>query len=214
MGFGFGFDEPSWFTEITVRPGYHDRLDPPGGYSQGAQIDILSTTLRYDFDQSDLVLESLQIIDIMSFVPRHRLLKPLSWKAGAEVSRRRFATAERSLVPQVSGGIGLSYGLNDNIIGSMFAESGLYVNDRFQHTVLFGIGPRIGVIGDLAKAWRMEILARSQFYMADNVQPSYEIALNQQINLFAQSALRLNVARKREFGSDFTEGKLSWYVYF
>ena len=213
-GVGFGFDDGDGFTELMVRPGYHDLLDPEGGYTRGAQINVLSTALRYYLDDSELHLQSLQFVDLVSLVPRSRLLKPYSWKAAAELTRRHFGDGDRSLVPQLSGGIGLTYELFGNTLGYVFAETAVPISSRFDSGITLGIGPRLGLVGDLSARWRVALSGYSHGYVTADRRLSYEVAVSQRVKLHAQSALRFTVARKREFGSDFTHGSLTLHVYF
>lgn len=214
VGVGIGFDDDDSFAELTLRPGYHDLLDPQGGYTRGAQIDVLSTALRYYFDDSELDLQSIRFVDLVSLVPRSRLLKPFSWKASAELTRRHFDESDRPLVPQLSGGIGLTYELFGETLGYLFAESALPISSRFDHGVTLGVGPRLGLLGDLSARWRIELSGYSHWYVTADRRSSYEVALSQRVKLHSQSALRFTIARKREFGGDFTQGSLALYFYF
>lgn len=214
IGGGIGFDDDDGFAEITFRPGYHDLLDPEGGYTRGAQIEVFSTALRYYFAESRLDLESIRLLDIVSLVPRSRLLKPFSWKAAAQLTRRQFAPGDRPLVPQLGGGMGLTYELFANTLGFLFAEAALPISSRFDHGVTLGMGPRLGLLGDVSARWRVELAGSWHWYVTPDRRSSYEIALSQRVMLRSQSALRLTIARKREFGSDFTAGSLALHVYF
>lgn len=214
VGVGLGFDDGDGFAELTFRPGYHDLLDPEEGYTRGAQIEVLSTALRYDFNESKLDLQSIRFLDLVSLVPRSRLLKPFSWKATAELTRRHFAEDERPLVPQLSGGMGLTYEPFGNTLAYLFAEAALPVSGRFDHGVMLGMGPRLGLLGDLSARWRVELAGHSHWYVTAVHRSSYEIALNQRVKLAPQSALRFTIARKREFGGDFTQGSVALHFYF
>lgn len=150
----------------------------------------------------------------MSLVPRTGLLKPFSWKAAAQLSRRHFAQDDKPLVGELSGGIGVGYEPLANTLGYFFAEAALPISDRFDRGVVFGIGPRLGLLRDLSARWRAELVGHSQWYVAENRRSSYELALNQRVALTSQSAIRLTIARKREFGSDFVQGEFSVHLYF
>lgn len=214
VGVSFGLEDEEAFAELTFRPGYHDLLDPEGGYTRGAQIEVFNTALRYNFDASRLELQSIRFLDLISLVPRTRLLKPFSWKAAAELTRRHFAQDDRPLVPELSGGMGLTYEPFGNTLAYLFAEAAIPVSGRFDHGIALGMGPRIGLLGDLSARWRVELAGHSLWFVTEDRAASYELALNQRVKLTPQSALRLGIGRKREFGSDFTEGRLTFHVYF
>jgi hypothetical protein len=213
-GVGIGFEDDDGFAEVTFRPGYHDLLDPEGGYTRGAQINVLNTTLRYYFDESKLDLQSIRFLDIVSLAPRTRLLKPFSWRAEAELTRRHFAQDDRSLVPQLTSGLGLTYEPFEHILSYFFAEAALPISGRFEHDVMLGMGPGVGLVGDISPRWRVMLAGYSYWYVTEDQRSSYEIALNQRLKLTSQSALRLSIARKREFGGDFSEGSLAFHLYF
>jgi hypothetical protein len=214
IGVGLGVDDGDGFAELTFRPGYHDLLDPEGGYTQGAQVEVFSTALRYDIDESKLDLQSIRFLDLVSLVPRSRLLKPFSWKAAAELTRRHFAEDDRPLVPQLGGGMGLTYELFGNTLAYLFADAALPVSGRFDHGVMLGIGPSLGVLGDLSARWRVELAGFLHWYVSTDQDSSYEIALNQRVKLTSQSTLQFTIARKREFGGDFTRASLALHFYF
>lgn len=213
-GVGVGFEDGDGFTEVTFRPGYHDLLDPEGGYTRGAQINVLNTTLRYYFDESKLDLKSIRFLDIVSLVPRTRLLKPFSWRAKAELTRRHFSQDDRALVPQLSGGLGLTHEPFEHVLSYFFAETSLPISGRFDHDIMLGMGPGVGLVGDISPRWRATLAGHSHWYVTEDQRSSYEVALNQRVKLTSQSALRLSIARKREFGGDFTEASLAFHLYF
>ncbi len=211
---GIGFADGHGFAEFTLRPGYHDRLDPVGGYTRGAQIEILNTALRYDFDDSQLDLESIRFIDVVSLVPRSRLLTPFSWKAAAELTRRQFGDRHRPLVLQLGGGMGVAYEVFGNVLGYGFAEAAVPVNDRFKRGMALGVGPRLGLLADLSARWRVELAGYSHWLVTEDRRATYELVLRQRVKLGSQSALHFAIARKREFAGDFTQADLALQVYF
>lgn len=95
------------FSEIGYRFTYHDLIDNPDGFLNGAQIEGLSVRLRHS-ESSSLKLESLDLVNIRSLSPRNAFIKPLSWfvQAGWE---RVPAQDERALASFVQGGAGLSW---------------------------------------------------------------------------------------------------------
>ncbi|MEN8132159.1 MAG: DUF4105 domain-containing protein [Pseudomonadota bacterium] len=215
VGIGYGYETSlGAFAQFELRPAYHDLLDPEGGYTRGAQIEFLDVNLRYYRNRKKLDLQQLDFIDVVSLSPRNRILKPYSWQANASLVRKRFGKEDRALVGDLSTGAGLSYELLGGTLSYALAKGSVQLSSRFNDKVAAGIGPRIGVVDDISKRWRIHLFAETQHFFIGASKPSYELGLSQQINLAKQSALRFKVSRKREFGNAFTTGDLSLHLYF
>jgi hypothetical protein len=215
VGFGFGYETSlGSFVQFKLRPAYHDLIDPEGGYTRGAQIDFLDVNLRYYSDRKKLSLQQLNLIDVVSMPPRNRILKPYSWQAGARLVRKRFGKEDKALVGELNTGIGLAYELFEKGLGYAMAKGSVQLSDRFSDNVAAGIGPQFGILGDISKQWRAHLFADAQHIFVGASKPSYELGLSQQFNFAKQSALRLEVSHKREFGSPFTTSILSLHHYF
>ena len=215
IGIGYGYETPSGaFTQFELRPVYHDLLDPEGGYTRGAQIEFLNVALRYEQDKAKLNLQQLDFIDVVSVSPRNRLLKPFSWQANASLFRKHFGKGDRGLVGELSAGAGLSHELFGRTLAYAQAMSSVQLSGRFSDDVAFGIGPGVGIMDNISKRWRVHLSVDAQYFFEGASEPGYELGIGQQFSFTKQSALRLNVSRKREFGNSFTTGDLSLYLYF
>lgn len=95
------------FADFRYRMTYHDLLDNPRGFLQGAQIEGLDVHLRAT-EPDELKLESLDVIHIRSLAPRSTFVKPLSWFIQTGLERAQVHD-ERELVRFVQGGMGLSW---------------------------------------------------------------------------------------------------------
>jgi hypothetical protein len=102
------------FTQLTLRPAYHDLSDPPDGYRKGAQLQFLRLDARYYTDNNELQLEQLVGVEIRSLSPRDQFFSPLSWQVGFG-GRRSDTPTERVLTPYLEGGTGGSWNLGSNI---------------------------------------------------------------------------------------------------
>ena len=108
FGVGAGCRNGSCFTEVDVRPLYHDRLDSVDGYVEGSTINIMHTTLRYDTSQHHLDLHSLHLIDIESLSPRDLFFRPLSWKLNVGAEQKLLPSGKEDLVKFLTVGLGVS----------------------------------------------------------------------------------------------------------
>ncbi|MCK7512713.1 MAG: hypothetical protein MZV70_57560 [Desulfobacterales bacterium] len=70
IALGAGFKRNEIFEEIRLRPAYHHLMDDDDGYVQGAHLVFADIALRYYPSEQRLYLESLDLIDIISLIPR------------------------------------------------------------------------------------------------------------------------------------------------
>lgn len=82
---------------MTLRPAYHDVLDPPDGYRSGAQLQFLRLDARLYTDNNELQLEQLTGVEIRSLSPRNAFFSPLSWQVG--FGGRRTDTGNDRVLP-------------------------------------------------------------------------------------------------------------------
>lgn len=97
------------FVQFTLRPAYHDLLDPPEGYRNGAQLQFLRLDGRYYPHNDSVRVERLVGVEIRSLSARNRFFKPISWQVGFGGRRRWIRTYKQALVPYLDGGAGLSW---------------------------------------------------------------------------------------------------------
>lgn len=150
------------FTQLTVRPAYHDLLDPPEGYRPGAQLQFLRLDARLYTDNDELQLEQLTAVEIRSLSPRNQFFSPLSWQVG--VGARRTETVDkRVLSPYLDGGAGGSWRLGPWLQGYAMGTADLEVDDDLKRGYDFAPGADLGLIhqgtrlstmlGVRSKAW-------------------------------------------------------------
>jgi hypothetical protein len=106
IGVGGGELGDRSFTEFSVRPAYHEVLDPPEGYRPGAQLQFLRLDLRLFNDNDELQVEEIVGIEIRSLTPRNAFFSPLSWQVGFGGRRSDTSDGKRVLVPYLEGGAG------------------------------------------------------------------------------------------------------------
>src|SRR6185436_8320449 len=85
VALGAGWRKSRPFVQLDARPGYHDLLDPQGGYTPGAQIDFLDLAVRIYGNDGEVRLQDLALVDIVSLAPRDQIFSPLSWRAATHV---------------------------------------------------------------------------------------------------------------------------------
>jgi hypothetical protein len=96
----------------------------------------------------------------------------------------------------------------------LFAEAMMVISDRFDEKLALGAGPSGGIIFELTEQWRMAFFARSLAYMIGSTNLTYDIALEQAIDLTPQSGLRILISRHQEFGSPYNSISAGYLIYF
>ena len=166
------------FTELTLRPAYHDVLDPPAGYRPGAQLQFLRLDARYYTDNDELQLEQLIGVEIRSLSPRDQFFSPLSWQVGFG-GRRTDNGAKRVLSPYLEGGAGGSWLLGNHLQAFAIATADVEIDDDLRRGYDAAPGADIGLLhqnnrfsfiaGAKTKAWIVSSQHRQdQVYIKGN----------------------------------------------
>jgi hypothetical protein len=218
FAFTVGKNDGRQFEEIRWRAAYHNLLDPEDGYARGAQIQFFEFAARRYEHSDGLRLEELKPVDIVSLTPRSDYFQSWSWKINAGWMRKRFPDASEPLVFRLNGGPGLAWDFVGPFSGRSliygFLDVTLDADSHFTQGYALGSGPAAGWLVDVTKGWRASVYARTQHFSFGQVHSSDELSLNQRFTLTSQSALRVDAARKREFGYHSNSIGISWYVYF
>lgn len=211
---GFGSEAREGFLELAGGPAYHDILDPEGGYTRGAGVNLLRGALRWYPETSRVELERLELIDIVSLSSWNRFLHPVCWKVTLGVERKRTAFRESLLMGSFNSGVGVSHEFATGTTLYGFAEGTLEIADRFRAVLAPGIGPRLGVLQELSGCWRAGLSFAERFFPVNEARNDYRLALENRLELRRQDVLGLDLAWKREFGYQFGLLQLSWQHYF
>ncbi|MBW7471117.1 DUF4105 domain-containing protein [Marinobacter sp. F4218] len=178
------------FTQLTLRPAYHDVLDPPAGYRAGAQLQFLRLDARYYTDNDELQLEQLIGVEIRSLSPRDQFFSPLSWQVGFG-GRRTDTGNKRVLTPYLEGGAGGSWMLGKQIQVFAIATADLEIDDDLDRGYDAAPGADLGLLhqnnrfsliaGARTKAW----IASSQ-HRQDQVYARGNWHLGRDFSVFAE----------------------------
>lgn len=133
------------FTQLSLRPAYHDILDPPAGYRSGAQLQFLRLDARYYTDNDELQLEQLTGVEIRSLSPRNAFFSPLSWQVGFG-GRRADTGNKRVLTPYLEGGAGGSWALGQRTQAFAVATADLEIDDDLRRGYDAAPGADIGLL--------------------------------------------------------------------
>lgn len=214
LALGAGEKDTRRYTELKLRPAYHDLLDHDGGYTEGAQINFLDFTLRYYDQTDDLVLENFSAIEIVSLYPRDAFFQPRSWKINTGVARKRVSETHETTVFRTNGGAGVAFQPWRSLLWYGFVDATIDAGGALEDGYALGLGPNLGVLALPSGNWKINAYVRALEYGLGHEGHERELTVAQSLALGRNSALRLNLSRKREADHTWTDGNLSWHLYF
>jgi hypothetical protein len=200
------------FLEIGIRPAFSDLLD--NNNQQGMQIEFFDTRLRYYFSDDKFVLDSFDIIDIVSISPMDKFFKPLSWKVQAGAYREIMADGRESAIFRLNTGGGLSY--DTPYLGLCY----IFIVPEFQYGVdlekdfALGGGISIGATRDMTDWWKFHISVRQIYFELGDDHHSGKVALLQNFVLSKNNHIRVDVSREKTFSIYNTEAGIRWCRFF
>ncbi|PCI09210.1 MAG: hypothetical protein COB77_00445 [Gammaproteobacteria bacterium] len=115
---GYGEQNNKQYVDIQFRPAFHDLLDAPQGFIDGAAINVFDFRFKWftGFDddaasdaRSNLRLESLSLINVTSLNPVKQWITPISWLFDIRLDRTQLSDTQsvRNFISR--GGVGLSF---------------------------------------------------------------------------------------------------------
>jgi hypothetical protein len=151
------------YAGFSMRPAYHDLLDPLPGYRPGAQLQFLAMDARLYTDSDELQLERLTAVEIRSLTPRDRFFQPKAWQVGFGARRRALEDDQRRLVPYLEGGRGASWLLAEGLQTYALATGDLEIGKSLEQGYDLAPGVNLGLLyqdpafslsaGSTAKFW-------------------------------------------------------------
>jgi len=178
LSLGSGQMARSEFSQLTIRPAYHDVLDPPAGYRNGAQLQFLRLDARFYHENDELQIEQVTGVGIRSLSPRNQFFSPISWQVNFG-GRRTDTGSERAFAPYIEGGAGSSWSLNTNTQAFAIATADVEIDDDLRRGHDFAPGIDLGLLhqnnqfsllaGAKSKAWIISTQHRQdQLYARGN----------------------------------------------
>jgi hypothetical protein len=93
-------------------------------------------------------------------------------------------------------------------------EAAVRVHHNLEHGYGIGAGARVGALVDPAPRWRLNAYASGLNYFLGEADQPRTLGLQGRFALGRDSALRLDVERRREAGRHFNSASLSLQLYF
>jgi hypothetical protein len=213
IALGGGREDGENFLSLSLRPAYNDVLDPPGGYTEGAQINFLDIGLRHYVEDDRTQLEYAALIDVLSITPRDAFFKSVSWQLGTGFVRRQTEDG-RGLVWRNHTGGGMAWGHWESVLFYALLEGTLDVSGRLDKSYSIGVGPHAGLFLRPHPQWKLRLYARGQDYHLGEEYREREYALEQSLSFGVRHALRLTLGERRDDGRSSRFAALAWHGYF
>ncbi|MDH4163164.1 MAG: DUF4105 domain-containing protein [Nitrospirota bacterium] len=215
MGAGWrSTNERRWFADLSVRPAYHDLMDPDDGYVEGAQINFFDLGARYEPDKGSLTLQKMHIVDILSLAPRDRFFAPVSWKFSTGLDRVLMKDGSERLVFRVNPGGGAAYRFpGRGLIYALF-ESDVQLSNVYEDRMSLGVGPSVGLDVVPSGRWKSSIQAAALAYFLGETHRIVSGIFMQSWMIDANNVISLKAKREKTFRHYGTEAVLSWNWYF
>ena len=214
---GAGYDSVrKFFTQIDLRPAYHDLLDVDSGFLKGAQINVLDLSLRHFSDKNDLQLNYLNIVDIKSYSPINDLIQPISWqlKIGAENFYQKKTDYKNIAFVEI--GAGANFELEQFSSNISFLINGLgYYGERLPENNLLGIKPQINLMSNINKSLKLQLNISDNLFF-DNANFNYQqYQIEQNFKLQKNLSIKAGYVRKNfRSGKNENEIMAGMNVYF
>jgi len=215
-----GYEDQRAFVDLRARPSLHDWLDPQGGYTRGAGVQFLDTTLRWYPEQEQVRLQELVALGLQSLTTWDPLFQPLSWRFDTGIRTRLQPEAGQSdldpeAVWRTHGGVGLAFALPRDATLYGFAEATLDAGPTLARDYALGPGAALGLlVGSENDRWRAHAYAQvTRFALGDRT-TWLRAGVEQRLTLGPRTALELDTAFERDFGTSWGRVGLSWNLYF
>ncbi|HET6150183.1 MAG TPA: DUF4105 domain-containing protein [Polyangia bacterium] len=217
VGGGFS-DAPGSFETLSIRGTLHDFLDPSGGYSDNAHLEMGHLRGRFDNQSRRLRLDRVDLLHIVSAEPVDRWVHSISWKAWLGAENARELGCERRDSDRrgwrclyaggtVGGGVAARFGPQRRLLTFALGESDAGAGPAFAAGDNFrvGVGGEGGLIGDAGPLWRFQIGARYIYYLLGETRPSFRTTVAQSFGIGRGLALRFSVETANTYAQASTE---------
>ena len=214
LALGGGVQGDHGFAEIRIRPAYHHLMDSDLGYVPGAQLVFTDLALRYFGKDDRLVLQSLDLIDILSLCPRDGFFRPVSWKFKTGVYRVLWDDEEDHLLYLINPGGGVVLGNAEKGMAYGMLETELAAGGSLENNYAAGIGGSMGAVKSLTGAWKAHLFARYIHYALGDRHNTLEAALAQSLALGPDQSIAAEIARRKTRHHYETEAKVLFNLFF
>lgn len=184
----YGKKASNQYTEIGLRPSFHDLLDREQGFVKGTAITVLDTRIRWYEIQQRLQLEYLSFFSMTSLSPIKPWERPLSGRLNLSVQREAVSAQQDGKVFNIDTALGYSFELANNIFYGL-ADSQFSYTKKYAHSYVFSLGAEIGAL-ILFDNSRMQFKSRFLYDVAGEARDKEKHEWRYQYDINKNHALR------------------------
>ena len=220
LALGTGVRDGHFYLETGFRFGYHDLMDPTGGYTAGAQIDFADLALRYYTKDREARVHRFTLADIVSLAPMDAFFHPISWQVGTGLFSRLIPQGpsddlREEYVWRTHGGAGLALEPWTGALAYAFVDATADYGPSLEEDHAIGPGARMGLyVAPPSDRWRAHVVAAVTRFALGDVSTASSIGFEGRLTLSRRIALEVDVSGNRDFNQNWLEAGLSWNLYF
>jgi hypothetical protein len=214
-----GGRERNAFTQLSVKPAYHDMLDTPDGFREGAAIDFFHVSFRH-YEQGRFVLQSFYPVAIESYTPWSRVFTPVSWDVSAGLFREFVPKEHRKNLEgslggflETSGGITLPL-FSGVTLSSLVSVRGTIVPAYESENYALGAGPKARLTAPLTDRARWMTEGSLIRYPLGETHTYIRAKSEIQYDIMKDIFIRAGVGYERSFDIDIRESGAGFGWYF
>ncbi len=200
------------FQEISLRMALHDFLDPPRGYLDDAELQMVDLRVRFYDRSHQIVPERLNLIDILSVPGFDRWSPKTAWTvraAGAQAHNLGCTGLRCSYGSLITGG-GLALRLGHPFLAYLLTNVDLSAGVPFEHHYRIGAGGIAGAVLRLGSFTELRIEGQYDYYFLGDRRRDPVVSAGEGFNFGTWAQLRLvGLAIGR-----YTEARLDLLGYF
>ena len=198
LGLAYGVRGRDGFGELSLRGAYHDLMDPPAGYLDGAQIQFGATDVRWYAHSDTPVLEDIDAISLRSISKWDRFAHPKTWGVDTGIEREVFANGVHYRA-YLSGGAGLAAKLPAGLLWGMLTAK--VIAGPHAPLLAAGIGPTANLDYAITAHWRVGPHAEAHWYPGIELghHVLWDFGCAMRYDLTHALSLRLDAERRQGF---------------
>lgn len=207
-----GSTEAAHYYELAFKPAFHELLDAPAGYVAGAEINAMDMRLRWQPDSDSLQLQQLRFFNVISLSPWRDWYRTKSWQLDIKLYRQFIRPGISDLVLNTRVGVGISQqALASTWYAMLLLDA--EASDDYSRGYSLLPGLQLGV-STLFPGGQLLLTAEHSNAVSGFDFDRSRLNLGLQINLAAQSALRLEYEKTWYAQFEVSDLRASLYWYF
>ncbi len=214
-----GGRERTAFYQLSIKPAYHDALDIPNGFKEGAAIDFFHGSFRH-YEEGRLVVQSFYPVAIESYTPWSKVFSPISWDVSSGLFREFVPKSHRKNIEgslggflETSGGVTLSL-FSSFTLSALATVRGTVVPAYHSEDYALGAGPKLRLHAPLSDRLRWVTEGTLIRYPLGETHTFLRSRSELQFDLVKEVFFRAGVGYERSFNIDVRESSVGFGWHF